>query len=385
MRLPYRTIKRRSRAGKVYFQVRFLAEDGVTLKTKSYPEAKTRAQACRFAEEDLKRGILPSSANPPALDYVRDFWSEASSYFKSRALKGRPLSESYRQSGLWNLKHFETYLEGKLLADLTAEGLEEYADGLAEKGINPRTINLGIEAIRRPYTVFCKKHHLANALIEVEHHEQKPRERGILTPEELSKIVQVENDPRARLAVLLGALCGLRKGEVRGLQFDDVDFEKGTLSICHNVVFTKEGIKAPKCGSSRTIPAPEPVLEAIRECRKLYPAGRFVIPNFASPDQPCNVITIGRAFYRILDTIGIDADERKRRNLVFHGLRHTYVSLSQNAGLPDFIVARLSGHKGLAMVQRYTHSEGLVDFQKAREALEKAIAPKAEKVVRGAV
>jgi integrase len=385
MRTPYRTIKRRNRAGKVYFQVRFLAEDGVTLKSKSYPEAKTRAQACRFAEEDLKRGILPSNANPSALESVREFWSESSPYFKSRALKGRPLSESYRQSGLWNLKHFETYLEGKLLADLTAESLEEYADGLAGKGINPRTINLGIEAIRRPYSVFCKKHHLANALAEVEHHEQKPRERGILTPEELSKIIQVDNDPRARLAVLLGALCGLRKGEVRGLQFDDVDFEKGTLSICHNVVFTKEGVKAPKCGSSRIIPAPELVLKAIWECRKLYPAGHFVIPNFASPDKPCNVITVGRAFYRILDTIGIDADERKRRNLVFHGLRHTFVSLSQNAGIPDFIVARLSGHKGLAMVQRYTHSEGLVDFQAAREAMEKAVAPKAQKAVEGAV
>jgi integrase len=97
------------------------------------------------------------------------------------------------------------------------------------------------------------------------------------------------------------------------------------------------------------------------------------------------VITVGRAFYRILDTIGIDADERKRRNLVFHGLRHTFVSLSQNAGIPDFIVARLSGHKGLAMVQRYTHSEGLVDFQAAREAMEKAVAPKAQKAVEGAV
>ena len=88
MRIPYRTIKRRTRAGKVYFQVRFLAEDGVTLKSKSYPEAKTRAQACRFAEADLMLGILPSNSNPPALDYIREFWSESSPTSNHAPLRG---------------------------------------------------------------------------------------------------------------------------------------------------------------------------------------------------------------------------------------------------------------------------------------------------------
>jgi integrase len=80
-----------------------------------------------------------------------------------------------------------------------------------------------------------------------------------------------------------------------------------------------------------------------------------------------------RAFRRILGRIGIDEEKRKARNLVFHGLRHSYVSITRATGLPDFAVMRLAGHKTLAMTERYSHSENVVDFAAARLAINGAV------------
>jgi integrase len=49
------------------------------------------------------------------------------------------------------------------------------------------------------------------------------RRKGILTPAEVSRLIAAPaRDPRAGLAVLLGLLCGMRRGEVRGLLWGDI-------------------------------------------------------------------------------------------------------------------------------------------------------------------
>jgi integrase len=52
---------------------------------------------------------------------------------------------------------------------------------------------------------------------------KKPKEKGILTPLEVSKLMaRPITDARRILAVLFGLLCGLRRGECRGLMWGDI-------------------------------------------------------------------------------------------------------------------------------------------------------------------
>ncbi len=352
----------------VFYQVRFLDDTGKIIKTKTVPDAKTAAAAVRFAEDYLRQGILPASQDAFILSYCQEFWGKESPYFKTRRLRGKPLSESYRQSGFYGLKHFESFLEGKKVSDLKADAMQAHADKLRERGINPRSINLGIEAVRRPVAVFCKKWNLANPLAEVERYQQTPKKRGILTPAEVQRIVEYKDDPRARLIVLLGCLCGLRMGEARALTVDKIDLKNQTIRIDSNVVKKSEGIKAPKYDSSRTIPAPDAVLENIELLQTAWP-GKYVLPNYADLKRPVDASAFRRAFPRVLEAIGIDAAEQKSRNLVYHGLRHTYVSLMQDAGLAPFVVSRLVGHTSIEMTKRYTNSEGLVQYKRIVDAI----------------
>ena len=74
---------------------------------------------------------------------------------------------------------------------------------------------------------------------------ESPREKGVLAPSEVAGLIAAPiTDPRHRLAVLLGALCGMRMGEVRGLRWGDI--EDGLIRIRRNWI-NGEGLKAPKC------------------------------------------------------------------------------------------------------------------------------------------
>jgi integrase len=100
---------------------------------------------------------------------------------------------------------------------------------------------------------------------------ETPKERGILGPREIEALIRApEADPRMRAAVLLAALAGLRRGELRGLRWGDIDEPRGLVYIRHNSV-NFEGNKAPKTGSARTVPLHEAAAEALEEIRKIAP------------------------------------------------------------------------------------------------------------------
>jgi integrase len=66
-------------------------------------------------------------------------------------------------------------------------------------------------------------------------------------------------------------------------------------------------------------------------------------------------------------------NEQKRRNLTFHSLRHTFITLGWLAGISDLEIQALARHKSVAMMERYSHASQVLDFAAAREKLEKAI------------
>jgi integrase len=259
------------------------------------------------------------------------------------------------------------------MSELSACELEDHAISLAHKGVGPRSINHGLDAVKKPYSFYCEKMKIQNKLKEVKHHKYKPKKRGILTQEELEKIVMSTGGitRRDELIVLLGAMCGLRKGEIIGLQYSDLDENAKLIHVQYNFVTKKEGIKSPKCGSFRDVPIPGYVKWFIDEVRAEKISDKFVIPNIGNPDKHCDSITIKRAFQRVLTSIGISNEERRSRRLVVHGLRHTFVSHLSAAGVSEIIIGTLSGHRDMDMVKRYSHTDGLINYDQIRDILAK--------------
>jgi integrase len=245
----------------------------------------------------------------------------------------------------------------------------------SRKGINHALNGMRV-ALR---WAFSKGYISSDPTLSFKYINYKPKEKGALNLSEMGKIEALDwPDIRQKAALILGFSCGLRRGEVRALRWKYVDLDKHIISVVEN--FTDDdGMKEPKAGSSRFVPIFGTALEILNELKRTNPYGGdaddFVLPNVAR-DKPLAAITIKRGFERIMDAIQIDRTARATRKLSFHSMRHSFVTRAREAGLSDFVVSALSGHKTTQMVDHYSH-QTLTAVETARGTLEEAF--KAEK------
>ena len=78
--------------------------------------------------------------------------------------------------------------------------------------------------------------------------------------------------------------------------------------------------------------------------------------NAADGTAPMAAQAATRSMHRVLDSIGIDETERKRRHIVLHGGRHTFASLAVER-VSVFAAQRLTGHRDIRVLQGYAHPE----------------------------
>ena len=149
---------------------------------------------------------------------------------------------------------------------------------------------------------------------------KKAKEMQVLDREELQKFfIQAQTDGYYEL-FLLDLCTGLRRGELIALQWGDLNFETGVLTV-NKQAYTVNGelqIIPPKTKASvRKLVLPPAVLAVLREYRKKVDS-RWMFPSPVKADRP---ITPGVARRR-LQTILERADCKRVR---FHDLRHPYV------------------------------------------------------------
>jgi integrase len=250
---------------------------------------------------------------------------------------------------------------------------------MGEKNLSGRRINITLQAMR-----IAVRHAVAREELDrdpfrgIEKAVETPRERGILTPGEVTRLIAAQvTDSQHRLAVLLGCLCGLRTGEIRGLLWEDIG--DGVIHVRHNWI-DGEGLKSPKCKggtvrqNSRIVPLPKSINAILDNFRDLNPAPEsFVLQSYRKDGEPLSKGLFRYIICKELSAIGILRDEQKRRNLTFHGLRHTFITLGRLAGITDLEIQALAGHKSGAMMDSYSHAAQVLDFASAREKLEKVV------------
>jgi len=379
----------------------FLAE----LDLKAMAKAKDKARAAD-RDDDERLSSLPVFA------FVDWFWSEDSYYIAERKDAGRALAQEYVETsrGYVNstIKNFEPF-KVTLLKDVRITEIEAFVRKLRKAGKSRDVIKRNLDALRTPIS-WAQSRGLVGSAFNFKAivlPKKTNRERGILSEEEIRKIValpyasawsdgtdkvQVSVRPRPRLkgkdshegppmldmrqkaAILLALFAGLRRGEIRGLRWGDLDLETKQIEVLHNYV-RFDGDKAPKKDSTGVLPlAPElePVLKDLKTLSTKLGYSKpkdFVLPG-ASRDSPVSDITIRRGWERALEAIGIDEEQRKLRNLVLHGARHAYTTRLIDSGeLTPAEVAKLTRHKDLTMLSRYGGHLQTETLEKGRRAL----------------
>lgn len=135
---------------------------------------------------------------------------------------------------------------------------------------------------------------------------------------------------------LLAASTGLRRGEVLGLRWQDVDLAKGTLQVTQavEIVGGKLGVKPPKTErSARTIKMPRALIVELERHRKEQLEQRLRLGLGGKPELVFTS-TLGEMLYPDSFTEAFAKKAATIKHTTFHALRHTHLTLLLKGGVP---------------------------------------------------
>lgn len=157
-------------------------------------------------------------------------------------------------------------------------------------------------------------------------------------------------DIRYKTAMLLFLLTGFRRGEVAGLEWKDIDFEKSEITVCRSVT-TVNGFgmieKEPKTETSkRTLAVPEVLIETLKEYRKWQINRRAELGDYMQENDYLFTQENGKRLYPSTFTGWLNKMLREANidHYSLHSLRHTHITLQIAAGVPIVTVSARAGH-----------------------------------------
>lgn len=156
---------------------------------------------------------------------------------------------------------------------------------------------------------------------------------------------------RMRATVYLGALCGLRIGEIFALEWSAIDWNNRLIHVRQSMD-RKGNIRPPKTESGRrSVPMPAPIAAAL----DLIPRAGTLIFRTSEGGNPFGGSTFYGKWWALLDRAGIAKGESGYRH--FHALRHFAGSLWLEQGASLAEVSQLLGHANTAVTAKvYSHA-----------------------------
>jgi integrase len=325
----------------------------------------------------MLREISFTVSDKSFIRYLSDFWKTDSAYVRENAaVNKKPLSAYYIKMNQDIVRiHLDPFPGFKplSLSDIRAADIRDWMLWAAERGTSGARINKALQTMRVAVRYALIRGELdRDPFLKITPAAEEHEEKGILTRREAADLTgYTAGHADDHAAVMLGLLCGMRLGEVRGLHWTDIAAD--VIHIRHNWQ-DMEGIKGPKCGSERTVPltgAAKKALDGIRARGKNSDGLVFSSETSGKP-RCCGYFRL--ALIRQLEGIGVTEGEKNGRNISFHSLRHTYITLGRLAGISDMEIQALAGHRGAGMMHRYSHAAQVLDFDDAREKLHTGIA-----------
>ena len=185
---------------------------------------------------------------------------------------------------------------------------------------------------------------------------------SFLTDEETAVMIKASEKIRSdnlRTLVVLGVTSGMRRGEMLGLLWSNVDLDGYTVTVEQTLdeaagVLT---IKQPKSESSlRTIEIPRMTVESLRQHRARQAEYRLKLGCgdndwlvFETPRVQSDGTVEFHPWFPRWATIAFTRFIRRTpvKRITLHGLRHTYISSAINAGMNIKVISELAGHSSI--------------------------------------
>jgi len=194
-------------------------------------------------------------------------------------------------------------------------------------------------------------------------------ERPTLNLEEIGRLLAMARGTRYYVPILLAVGCGLRRGEIFALEWEDVDLSAGLIRVRRSAEQTGETVafKSPKSGRPRTIRISPSIAADLRAYRSEQGRIRGLL-CCREGGQPLHPDSFSGDWRAIRDRAGVG-------HITFHDLRHTYATLQLLAGTHPKVLSELLGHSTISITQDlYSHVTAPMQ-DGAADRMEELLAP----------
>ena len=334
--------------------------------------AKTQKSALKQLHQllDLYRDVDLTEECRMTLGEWMDKWMDEYMIFtiKENTIKG------YRSQIDHQIKPF---IGHKQLASLTTADIQKFYNKIKKEGrVHPHPIHghmLSDSMVRKIHMMLHEAMEVAvreryivrNPTDNTTIPKKTTTEKQVLDDSQLNRFLDaIQGEPYWHDFFYVEVMTGLRRGEICGIKWSDIDFNEGTLCIKRSVS-TKEGggvsIGETKTDAGvRTIIMPPSVANLLWEKRS-DAVNEWVFPHYTNPSDPLHPSSAYKKLKTILKRLELPL-------LRFHDLRHTFATQATDGGVDPKTLAGILGHTDASFtLDTYTHVTS--DMQRGASAI----------------
>jgi integrase len=291
------------------------------------------------------------------------------------------------------------------LVKLQTQDVRNFLSEKLDSGLSPRTVRHLRACLRAALNQAISDDLIQrNAASKVKPPEIQPRNLDVYSPTEACKLLETVHDHRLEALFTAAIGLGLRMGECLGLQWSDVDFTRGLLTVRHSLQrikrvrrgdVVKEGeakterlLGQPKGKKVHSLRLPAVVLDALRRHQTRQEEERSLAGiAWKGDDKYVFVSSIGTPVeQRRLDRLFKDlCDGAGLRRIRFHDLRHSAASILIAQGVHPKAIQELLRHSSIQLTMDvYGHLLAQVQ-QETADKMDEILRPKPKTVVKTVV
>lgn len=338
---------------------------------------KAATEALRAAQRDIDGGtwLQPSTMTMDAwlTAWLRDYQSHTT---------GRTVTTYASEINC----HMRPVFGSVRLVDFSAVHVRRMIAAMTDAGLSPTTIRHVTVVLSASMRDAVKDGLIkSNPVTGVKAPKPAPLTYTIIDREQIPAFVDAIQATACPDALLFLLLTGARSGEARGLKWQDIDWDAGTVHIQRQLYvpsYDRAEFRPPKDGEVRRIHVAPEVLDLLRRHRKAQAADRLRASAWIETDftrdlvfrqpngRPLGTEYLDRAIRRVRDALNLPG-------LRVHDLRHSYAVAALRSGVDVKTVQHNLGHRSAAMTldiyAAYTDDAGRTGAEKLSAYLSEAL------------
>lgn len=239
--------------------------------------------------------------------------------------------------------HLKPFFADKSIAKITTFDIERYKKSRKDAGAANGTINRELAALSHLFSKAVEWKWMDHKPAKINRLREDSGRITYLTTEQIERLIEAAtHDQFAHIYpfIVIGLETSMRRSEILSIRLEDIDTEKQVIYI-------------PKAkGGARE----QPITKHLADFLKSYLDAADDEQVWLFPSEKSktgHTVNVEKPWKRVVLAAGLDP-----KQVVRHTLRHTAITHLVQAGVDLPTVKRISGHKTLAMVERYSHQNG---------------------------